>query len=229
MKVEVLDPKDLQGSQVDELYALFHTAFQASREGFEKDLREKEKLLLLSDETGLQAFSTLRSFHPQSDVRVIFSGDTFASPQARSGHRLPALWAEYVFRQMPRQEGVEDFWLLLCSGYRTFRILPTFFQSFVPGGQDETLLLRRDHWAAELFGPRYCSGIVKPRWATPLYQPEPPARLLKDPHVQLFFRANPGYEEGDELVCLVPLCHSNLTPAGRRLALGEKALARTRS
>lgn len=229
MKVEVLDPKDLKVSQVEELFALFHTAFQASREGFENDLKEKEKVLLLSDEMGLQAFSTLRSFYPRSDVRVIFSGDTFASPQARSGHRLPALWADYVFRQMPREAGVKDFWLLLCSGYRTFRILPTFFQSFVPGGQDETLLLWRDQWATELFGSRYYSGIVKPRWATPLHQPEPPERLLQDPHVQLFFRANPGYQEGDELVCLIPLCQSNLTPTGRRLALGEKALARTRS
>ena len=218
MKVEVRDPKALSASEVAELFTLFRSAFEADRSGFEQDLAEKHKVLIVRSDDALLAFTSLRLFRPDPDVRVYFSGDTFASPQARLGHRLPSLWARYVFGQMSREEGVSDYWLLFCSGYRTYRILPTCFQRFVPcqEGQIELGLLR-DRWAKEIFGERYSGGVVKPRWATPLHQPEPPARLRSDPHVQLFLQQNPGYRAGDELVCLIPLEVSNLSSAGRRL------------
>jgi hypothetical protein len=218
MRVEVRDPKSLTSSEVGELFTLFLSAFQAERAGFEQDLAEKHKVLIVRSEDALLAFTSLRLFRPEPNVRVYFSGDTFVSPQARLGHRLPSLWARYVFGQMSREEGVSDYWLLFCSGYRTFRILPTCFQRYVPCKDDKTNLGQlRDRWAKRIFGERYLNGVVKPRWATPLHQPEPPVRLRSDPHVQMFLQHNPGYRSGDELVCLIPLEVSNLSSAGRRL------------
>jgi hypothetical protein len=218
LKVEVRDPKSLSANEIDELFALFCSAFQADKSGFEQDLAEKHKVLIVRSEEALLAFTSLRLFRPEPAVRVYFSGDTFASPQARLGHRLPSLWARYVFGQLAPEEGVKDYWLLFCSGYRTYRILPTCFERYVPGPTDESELEQlRDRWAKRIFGERYSSGIVRPRWATPLIQPEPPERLKDDSNVQLFLRQNPGYQAGDELVCLIPLEESNLSSAGRRL------------
>lgn len=217
MTVDNCQPSDLSAEIREEMYSLFRTHFQAQREGFESELNSKERVLLVRDPSGLQAFSTLTVFRPQQGVRVLFSGDTLVSPRARIGHHLPSLWADYVFRQLPPDDD-KSYWLLLCSGYRTYRILPTFYRTWAPDCVDAELLELRDRWSKELFGERYHNGIVTPRWATPLHEPEPPYRLRTDPHVDFFLRHNPGYGVGHELSCLVSLEKRNLTPAGLRLA-----------
>jgi hypothetical protein len=222
VKVTVARPEALSEADLDELFSLFRSAFQADRSGFESDLREKEQILRVHGEGGLQAFSTLKTLRPSKGVRLFFSGDTYAGPEVRMGHKLPSLWARFVYREVPKEEGVEDYWLLLCSGYRTYRILPTFFLRWAPGLEpDEELLRLRDRWAGHMFKERFRDGVVQPQWPTPLHQPEPPARLRNDPHVNFFLQSNPGYREGCELVCLVPLSAHNLRPAGRRLALAS--------
>ena len=223
MSAEIRCITTVTGPEIDELFTLFQTAFSASRKGFTRDLEEKDYLLRVRAQDGtLQAFSTLKIYYPEPGVRLLFSGDTFSAQTARIGHQLPSRWAQFVFSELPRQPGLEDYWLLLCSGYRTYRILPTFFQTYVPSGQDHPRLKERlDRWATQLFCQRYRQGVVSPRWPTPLHAPEPPTRLETDPHVRFFAQANPGHPQGDELACLVPLERGNLRPCGRRLALAR--------
>jgi hypothetical protein len=219
INAEICPVTNISKPEVDELFALFQTAFQASRRGFQKDLEEKDFLLRVRSDEGLQAFSTLKLYYPEPGVRLLFSGDTFSAETARSGHHLPTRWAQFVFAELPHQPGMEDYWLLLCSGYRTYRILPTFFKTYVPSADSHPRLKERlDRWAAQLFCERYQEGVVKPRWPTPLHFPEPPPRLEVDPHVRFFSQANPGYSQGDELACLIPLERANLRPGGQRLA-----------
>ena len=214
---DVRPVREISTPEVDELYTLFQTAFSASRRGFDGDLGEKDYLLRVRTEQGLSAFSTLKIYYPEPGVRLLYSGDTLS--REGCGHHLPARWAQFVYRELPHQPGLEDYWLLLCSGYRTYRILPTFFQTYIPSEQGPPCLLQqRERWAGLLFGERYRDGVVHPQWPTPLHSPEPPSRLAEDPHVRLFQQLNPGYREGQELACLVPLDPANLRPSGRRLA-----------
>ena len=214
---DVRPVREISTPEVDELYTLFQTAFSASRRGFDGDLGEKDYLLRVRTEQGLSAFSTLKIYYPEPGVRLLYSGDTLS--REGCGHHLPARWAQFVYRELPHQPGLEDYWLLLCSGYRTYRILPTFFQTYIPSEQGPPCLLQqRERWAGLLFGERYRDGVVHPQWPTPLHSPEPPSRLAEDPHVRLFQQLNPGHREGHELACLVPLDPANLRPSGRRLA-----------
>lgn len=220
LTAEVCSVTTVSKSEVDELFTLFQTAFDASRKGFQSDLEEKDFLLRVRGDHGLLAFSTLKIYYPEPGVRLLFSGDTFSAESARTGHHLPARWARFVYGELPHQPGMEDYWLLLCSGYRTYRILPTFFHSYVPSANSHPQLCEKlDRWARQLFCQRYRDRVVKPRWPTPLHHPEPPLRLSADPHVRLFGELNPGYRQGDELACLIPLEQANLRPGGRRLAL----------
>ena len=219
IRAEVCPVATVSSLEVDELFSLFRSAFEASRPGFQSDLQEKDFLLRVRRDDNLQAFSTLKIYYPEPGIRLLFSGDTFSAESARNGHQLLACWAHFVYTELPRQPGLEDYWMLLCSGYRTYRILPTFFQTYVPSGDSHPRLKERlDRWAAQLFCERYRDGVVSPRFPTPLHTPEPPARLSEDPHVRLFQKINPGHHQGDELACLIPLERANLRPGGRRLA-----------
>lgn len=218
--MEIDAAASLSESELDEMYSLFGQAFAAERAGFERDLREKDFVLRVRTGGVLEGFSTLVTLSPEPNVKLLFSGDTYSSERARVGAGLPGLWARYVFREMPRERGSEYYWLLLCSGFRTYRLLPTFFLRFCPGPALVPALNERlNDWAATLYGDRFSQGVVRPLWATPLREPEPPSRLAQDPHVKFFLAANPGYRAGDELACLASLATDNLTKAGRRLAL----------
>ena len=226
MRTRVDRPEDLSTEDVDELYRFFCGSFEAERVGLELDLREKDRVMRVWGDSGLAAFSTLLLFRPSPRYRVFYSGDTLTRGEARLGHHLPSLWARYVFQEVAPEKGVEDYWLLLCSGFRTYRILPTFFQRFYPGPEGSSELQGlRDDWASARFGEAYSKGIVRPRFATVLKDPEPPARLVGDPHVRFFREANPGYARGEELACLVSLDPNYLKPAGRRLAFSKTTVS----
>jgi hypothetical protein len=42
------------------------------------------------------------------------------------------------------------------------------------------------------------------------------ARRQKDPHIAFFAAKNPGYQNGNELLCLTAIAMDNITPACRR-------------
>ena len=218
-QVDVVSASSLESHEIEEMYRLFCTAFTADRAGFESDLRDKDSVLRIRREGELEGFSTLCVYTPEPGLKVLFSGDTYVSPSGRVGQGLPGYWARYVFQEMPRVPDCRYFWLLLCSGYRTYRLLSTFFKEYFPGEPgDHSLAPSLKRWARKIYGERYAQGIVSPVFATPLLDPEPSARLSDDPHVRFFLHANPGYRQGKELACLVSLSLDNLTESGLRLA-----------
>ena len=117
------------------------------------------------------------------------------------------------------------YWLLLTSGFRTYRFLPVFFRDFYPRFDAATpprqaALL--DGLADERFGRRYdaAAGVVRfvrPQVLAPDLITLPEGRM-PDPHIAFFLERNPGFVRGDELVCLTRIDEGNLTPAGRRMA-----------
>ena len=121
------------------------------------------------------------------------------------------------------------YWLLITSGFRTYRLLSTFWQTFYPRFDAATPPDRQrllDALACERFGDAYdpATGIVRfdrPQVLRPHLAGVPPERL-DDPHVAFFARRNPGHARGDELACLCELDDANLTAAGRRMVFGRR-------
>lgn len=219
------------------MFALFTRCFEgARRECFEADLEEKNRVLLLEEPgTGLKGFSTLLFYRAEDQgetLNVVYSGDTIVAPEAWGSSVLAPAWIAAVQRLHHRRPAARLVWLLIASGYRTYRFLPVFWRAFFPCHDQPTppeadKLMKR--LAGERFGRAYdpATGIV--RFAEPqVLAPELrgiPAERLKNSHVAFFARANPGHGRGDELVCLTELADNNLTPAGRRMvARGEDVL-----
>ncbi len=202
--------------------SLYGQIYQDSAQ-FDVDLDQKDWALLLVQDNQLVGFSTLqRSLeHFQgSPVAVYFSGDTLVLPQHRHRFQLPRLWARAVF-ELVAQDTLPCYWLLICSGFRTYRFLSVFYREFYPRYDQPT----PPDWANFMsalaerrFGPLYDSqnGVV--RLASACKEGLPERQL--DPHAQFFLSANPGWVKGHELVCLTRLSVDNQSAALQRLLRG---------
>jgi hypothetical protein len=186
----------------------------------------------------LRGFSTLDCYESGfrgEPVTVVYSGDTVVDEEAAGGFALSRTWigAVQLLRRLHPRGPL--YWLLIVSGYRTYRFLPVYWKRFHPRHDahpsPETRALV-DSLAAERFGPLYdrVGGVVRfpePQVLRARFRGLPPARLA-DAHVAFFTGRNGGHERGDELVCLTELSRDNLTPAGLRMwAAGERLFAET--
>lgn len=194
---------------------------------FARDLGEKQLALLLTRGDVLAGFSTLRAFttrHDGEQISIIYSGDTIVAPEAWGTMALPRAWVAGVETLRATLPPGRCFWLLLTSGFRTYRFLPVFWREFFPRFDTPTPLdFQRliTHIGREQFGARFdaTNGIVRfaqPQKLRTRLAAVAPGRL-KDPHIAFFLTRNPGHLEGDELVCLTELSAENLSPAGRRM------------
>lgn len=195
---------------------------------FRRDLDDKTWVILLCDDGGaVRGFSTLDCFEARfrgGPVTVVYSGDTVVAAEAAGSSALSRSWigAVQLLRRLHPRGPL--YWLLIVSGYRTYRFLPVYWKHFAPrfdapDTPDSRAL--RDALATQRFGPLYDRehGIVcfpEPQILRPPLRVIPESRLA-DPHVAFFAARNPGHERGDELVCLTELVRDNLTPAGLRM------------
>ena len=211
-----------------EMFGLLAGHFEGvSRPQFESDLAEKNWVVLLRREERLVGFSTLRIYrtvHAGEPLTVVSSGDTIVAPEAWGTPALARAWIAAVNRLRADYPPSRCYWLLLTSGFRTYRFLPVFWREFHPHFAVATPpAVRRlvDQLAHEQFAGQYdaASGLVRfarPQRLRGLLAGLPPGRTA-DPHVAFFLARNPGHAAGDELVCLTELSAANLTPAGRRM------------
>ena len=214
-----------------EMLQLFAEHYElACPESFQRDLAEKDQVVLLRDvESGaLQGFSTLATYTTTvlgREVGVVYSGDTIIRPAFWGTPALPSVWIKHVLAlaaTMPQPV----YWLLISSGYKSYRFLPVFYREFYPRVDCPTppeLQQVLDVLAAERFGDEYdaAAGLVRFRaGGTPLRPgvADVNAERQHNAHIRYFLARNPGHAQGDELVCLTQLAWENLTAAGRRMA-----------
>jgi hypothetical protein len=219
---------DLTPAQKSEMFQLLSQHFDGvTPVQFARDLAEKNLVLLLQRGQTLVGFSTLLSYttlFENETINVIYSGDTIVTPEAWGTSALPRAWVAGVEALRAAFPPGRCFWLLLTSGFRTYRFLPVFWREFFPSydasvpPEIQRLLptLARDR-----FGSQFDSSAGVVRFNIPQRLraglTEVPASRQNDPHVAFFLSSNPGWINGDELVCLTELKPENLTPAGRRM------------
>jgi len=222
---DVVQRHELTRADRDAMFALYTRYFATSdRMVFERDLAEKQWVILLrDDDRAIGGFSTLMAM-PVANATVFFSGDTIVARHRWGSWDLPRLWGRHVFSLA----GENAYWFLISSGFRTYRTLPLFFRRFHPAFDGDTPAETKallDTIATLKFGSAYdpASGVIRLASPAPLRAgiSDPAARVARDPHVRFFVHANPGHAEGDELACIVKVEESNLTSAGLRM-LGRR-------
>lgn len=238
---ELIPRSALSDGDVRDMYRLFRTHFERVTEHrFRTDLDEKHWVIRIRCGTNLHGFSSLRFIREGSGTHalgVLYSGDTIVAPEARGTTILARTWIDSVRRLSQYYGTSELYWLLLVSGFRTYRLLPVFWREFFPRPSLSTPTAVRgviDSLSERLFERAYSAreGIVR------FPEPQPlraefghiPSSRLEDPHVRFFAARNPGHSEGDELVCWTRLSEDNLTDAGMRMwRAGERSVLLVRA
>jgi len=221
--------EELTPEEQEALFALLSAHFRGlTRERFAADLAEKNWILLLEEGGRLRGFSTLRIYETAGPggepLTVVYSGDTIVEQGAWATAALPKSWIAAIRALRERYPRGRLLWLLLTSGFRTYRFLPVFWRDFWPRPENDTppeIGALLDHLARERFGPLFDAAAGVVRFPQPQVLREGldaiPQGRLADPYVAFFLERNPGWARGDELVCLTELAEGNLTPAGRRM------------
>ena len=219
---------DLTPDERAEMFALIQSHFEGVRlDVFDRDLDEKDWVLRIARDGTLVGFSTLQSYQTQVDgqqINVIYSGDTVMAPEAWGSPVLARGWIALVRALQAVDPHGPWYWLLLSSGFRTYRFLPVFWREFWPrhdARPSAEIDALQAALARERFGPAYdqATGVVRfeaPQRLRPHLATIPEGKA-SDPHVRFFLDRNPGHAAGDELVCLTELSDANLTAAGVRM------------
>jgi hypothetical protein len=205
------------------MFALMTSHYEnVNQEKFLRDLAEKDGVLLLSDETGeIQGFTTfllLEFAVCRQPAYALYSGDTIINKTCWGQMELFRVFGG-LFKTFLVDRKEPLYWFLLTKGIRTYLLLPLFFKEFYPNFSTETPV-HHQHLITQLatlrFGEFYLKeqGIVRvlPR-ADRLQESLAciPEHRSQNPHVRFFTEKNPGYTEGDELVCLAQISASNFT------------------
>ncbi len=220
-------PELAPGQKIEMLELLTQHLSGVTHEQFARDLEEKHLALLLERQDKLVGFSTLLAYTTRfegASTNIIYSGDTIVTPDAWGTTALPRAWVAGVDALRATLPPGRCFWLLLTSGFRTYRFLPVFWREFFPRYDAPTPRATKDllsQLARERFGTQFNSDTGVVRFTNPqklrLGLKQVPAGREQDPHISFFLSRNPGHARGDELVCLTELRPENLTAAGRRM------------
>jgi hypothetical protein len=225
----LLSRESLTIGQRDAMFALLSRHFEGvTRRQFESDLTEKNWVLEIRRDGVLCGFSTLLMTKLEFEgipITVIYSGDTVVAPEAWGSPVLARTWISAVNHLRASFPERRCYWLLLTSGFRTYRFLPVFWREFYPRYDAPTppdVQRLMDHLAQSRYGAALdrLAGIVRfpqPQRLRPALRGTADGRR-KDQHVAFFLNRDPGHEDGDELVCITEIHEANLTPAGRRMS-----------
>jgi len=226
---KIIEVATLTQAERDRMFQLMETHYGNTRlEDFERDLKEKEWVLFLTDaDTGqIAGFSTQKLIHLEHNgkpIVALFSGDTVIEKDHWGSMALSLCFGELMLKLINKYTESTIYWMLISKGLRTYKYLPIFFLNYYPCHDKETpedILQLRDTLGYMLFPDSYNkeSGIIKAKadgqFLKEDFQAEPKE---KKPHEIFFFEKNPGCHEGDELICLAELSMDNLNAFIKRI------------
>lgn len=215
-------------SEKERLFSLMTAHYENVRqEKFLRDLAEKESVLVLYDDKqqiqGFTTFMVIKSAFRGEPVAALYSGDTIVARQFWGQLELFRVFGG-LFSHLLHERREPLYWLLLSKGIKTYLLLPLFFYSFFPQYACATPAYEQgliDQFASEKFGLSYLQdqGIVRivpraDRLKGELVEIPENKRLRL--HVRFFLERNPGYVDGDELVCLTRITMPNFTRTALR-------------
>ncbi len=224
-KVTQISPSEKQ-----QMYSILSKYFLGtSFKEFEHDLSQKEIAIFIKKEGKIMGFSTLVCSTVEvngNETPVIFSGDTIVEQEHRNSAGLGIEVANYFDRVRKRYNNTV-YYLLSTKGWRTYKVLPFFFNAYYPRANYEIppqIREVRDAFCRAKYGESYdakkgliiAKGDPQRLRSENLTDASYPERESED--IAFFFEQNPDYLEGTELVCIASIDEENITKRFKRLS-----------
>ena len=223
----IVKRSELLPHQIEIMFSLMNEFYyNMDFERFLSDLNAKDYCVVLYNEDKLVGFSTqkLLSFPVCGrEIHGVFSGDTIIHKDHWGSMELFKIFARFFLTYAKKYN--EFYWFLISKGYKTYKILPTFFVDFYPNYQKEIPYDEKnimDAYGKLLYPDEYDfeSSVIKYRGIKDVLRAgvaDIDERARRDKNIQFFEQSNPGYVQGYDLVCLARLCDNNLRPFVKRL------------
>jgi hypothetical protein len=202
-----------------------------TRERFEADLAEKERVILLREGAGpgkIVGFTTLMLIDlvvAGRAVKAVFSGDTIVERGNRNTFGLGREICRYFVRAVEENSDTELFYILIAKGWQTCRIPALLFREYSPAPDRPVNIWHQrvmDAFGAKKYPRHYRpeSGLITfaeetQRVIAGSAEGDIPAR--GNPLVDFFLKKNPDYLRGDELVYVAPIIEANFTGVFQKL------------
>lgn len=226
IKGSLVSIENLKKREIDTAFLLMTSHYNnVTREVFEKDLYEKDLIILLrgKETNEIVGFSTQQVFkHTTGNgyIYVLFSGDTIIRPNKWGSLELAIVWGRLMLSIKDKFPTTPLYWMLISKGFRTYRFLPVYFKEFFPNCLKNTPKYIKeliDTLGERKFPQTYNrdTGIVHAKCNSQNLKEEVNLlnkERLKDPYIAYFYKRNPKCYLGDELVCLAEFHRSNLKP-----------------
>jgi hypothetical protein len=219
----------------NEMYALMCIYFdRLSHTTFLQDLHEKQWIIILRNkQSSIKGFSTIMIIDEKIngiDIKAIFSGDTIIDREYWGNWTLFSLFGKFIIHVMTHYTDKKIFWFLISMGYRTYYLLPLFFNTFYPAFDRPMPAFEKDVLnllAYNKYSHNYNSvtGIIHSKNGGEFLKSEIstiPEHKLLNPHIHYFVEKNPHYMNGDELACIAPINSENLKSMVYRLSSNVK-------
>lgn len=213
----------------DAIWAFAERFTDATREGFEQSFANKRDAVLIRDArtgelVGLGGVGVLELERADGRSIVIFPGDTLFDPKVRGKSLVQGLGLLYYLECRVKYPTLPVYMVYGTFSYKSYLMLPRNFRTFwprpdLPTPPREQALLRdvaerfysdvRERPSGALIGrttKRLREGVATIDEAT-----------LAEPSIRYFYEQNPGYVDGEVLLCLIPLHAANWLSVGRNL------------
>lgn len=231
----VVDVKTFTDKDINEMYALMAEFYDnIQKDIFIQDLYDKEYCIILKDEDAkIQGFSTQKILHFPVDgkeVNGLFSGDTIVHKQHWGS--LEGIRTVLTFGLECGKRYENFYWFLIVKGYKTYKILPTFFKEFYPNYREKTPTLMQkciDSFGEYFYPNEYnkLSGIIEYTKTKDILKDgvaDITERRMKDHDIRFFCEKNPHHLKGNDMICITRLHKDTiLDKVKHRLFMERKA------
>jgi hypothetical protein len=196
------------------MWSLFSEYYECVDEPtFQSDLASKDKVILLEDGR-IQGFSTMKELCVTASGRThrgMFSGDTVVAQPYWGSRTLGQTFLMELARRALRHPWTPYWWILITKGYKTYLLMANNFPEHFPNAQRDTppeVAPVMHAFGETLFGRSYSSdqGLVRypqsrGQLKTGIAEVDEDLRT-RNPKVAFFEENNPGWRQGDELLCV---------------------------
>lgn len=211
----------------DRMYELMSNNYNhVNKENFEKDLLAKQYVGIFTLENIIYGFTTY-AINPQNsgtdEYNIVFSGDTIIDPEFWGTQIMMQSWCRTVGTFLHHSSSKKLYWYLLTKGHRTYMYLPLFFSDYFPSheGTKDPLYQSIAERCSDLFyGEKYKieKGVIQFKEKIGELNKELAEASFnkRSTFAAFFLEKNPGFYNGDELVCLTEISVDNMIRSGKK-------------